>query len=324
MLNILFMGTPDIAKDALEEVYKNKYNIIGVVTAVDKPKGRGMNLCPTPVKEYALEKNLKIYQPEKVKGNEEFIKEIKQLNPDIICIVAYGKIIPAEIINIPKYGAINVHYSLLPKYRGSAPIQWPVINGDATTGVTSIYINDVVDGGDIILQKETTIGENETTGELWERISKLGAELLIETLKQIESNSVVRKKQNEEEATLAPMLYKEMGNIDWSAKTASQIKNLVRGLNPIMGAYTYLNGKKLKIWKAQVIENEDLGNNISLETKVEGEVVYVDSKKGIYVKTLDKILLIQEIQAENSKKMDAPDFLRGNKIEIGEIFKNTL
>ena len=251
-MRILFMGTPDFAQESLKCLYESKYDIIGVVTNPDKPKGRGMKMIASPVKEYALEKGLKIYQPEKVKKNEEFINEIKSLNPDLIVVVAYGKILPKEILEIPKYGCINVHASLLPKYRGAAPIQWSVLNGDKVTGVTTMYMDIGMDTGDIILTKETEIGEDETTGELWDRLSKIGGELLIETVKQIEQEIAPRKKQ-EEDFCMAPMLDKQMAKINWEEKTAKEIHNLVRGLNPIMGAYTFLNEKKIKFWKVKVI-----------------------------------------------------------------------
>ena len=254
MLNILFMGTPDFARDSLEAVYNAGYNILGVVTNPDRPKGRGMKLVASPVKEFALEKKLEIFQPEKVRKNEEFIEQIKALNPDVICVVAYGKILPKEILDIPKLGCINVHGSLLPKYRGAAPIQWAVLNGDKTTGVTTMYMDVGMDTGDMILKQEVEIGENETTGELWDRLSKIGGELLVKTLKQIEEGTAPREKQGED-FSVAPMLSKDMAKIDWENKTAREIKNLVRGLNPIMGAYTFLNGSKIKFWKVDIAKN---------------------------------------------------------------------
>ena len=228
MLNIVFMGTPDFAKESLKSIYEAGYNILGVVTNIDKPKGRGMKMMYSPVKEYALEKSLKIFQPEKVRNNIEFIDEIKKLNPDLICVVAYGKILPKELLDIPKMGCINVHGSLLPKYRGAAPIQWAVINGEQKTGITTMYMDIGMDTGDMILKKEVEIGENETTGELWNRLSKIGGELLAETIEQIEKGTAPRIKQGDN-FTLAPMLNKEMTEIDWNNKTAKEIKNLVRG-----------------------------------------------------------------------------------------------
>ena len=245
MLNIVFMGTPDFAKESLKAIYEAGHNILAVVTNPDKPKGRGMKLIPSPVKEYALEKKLKIYQPLKVRNNIEFLDEIKNLKPDVICVVAYGKILPKELLDIPRLGCINVHGSLLPQYRGAAPIQWAVLNGDKETGITTMYMDVGMDTGDMVLKEKVEIGENETTGELWDRLSKIGANLLVKTLKQIEDGTAPREKQGEN-FTLAPMLSKEMAKINWDEMDAIKIKNLVRGLNPIMGAYSNLDGKKVK------------------------------------------------------------------------------
>lgn len=308
-MKILFMGTPDFAKESLKAIYGEGYEIIGVVTNQDKPKGRGMKMQASPVKEYALEKNIKVYQPEKVRNNIEFIQEIKNLNPDIICVVAYGKILPKEILEIPKYGCINVHASLLPKYRGAAPIQWAVLNGDKTTGVTTMYMDIGMDTGDMILKQEVEIGENETTGELWDRLSKVGGSLLVKTLKKIEDGTAPREKQSGD-FSMAPMLNKEMAKIDWENKTAEEIKNLVRGLNPIMGAYTFYEGKKIKFWKTQVVEKQ---KEIELlDEKVEaknGEIVLADVKQGLFVKAKGGVLQVLEIQGENAKKMSVHDFL---------------
>lgn len=320
-MKIVFMGTPDFAKESLEALYNNGYEILAVVTNQDKPKGRGMKMVASPVKEYALEKNIKIFQPQKVRGNTEFIEEIKALNPDIICVVAYGKILPKEILDIPAKGCINVHGSLLPKYRGAAPIQWAVLNGDKTTGITTMYMDIGMDTGDMILKKEVEIGENETTGELWDRLSKIGGELLVETLKQIEKGTAPRQKQGED-FTMAPMLSKEMAKIDWESKTAEEIKNLVRGLNPIMGAYTFLNGKKIKFWKVEVVSFDTI---IKDENKINsiknGTVLLSNPKEGIFIKTKTNILKVLEIQGENAKKMCIQDYLRGNQINEGEVFE---
>lgn len=324
MLNILFMGTPDFAKESLEALYHAKYNIIGVVTNSDKPKGRGMKMIASPVKEYALEKNIPVYQPLKVKNNAEFIEEIKALNPDVICVVAYGKILPKELLDIPKLGCINVHGSLLPKYRGAAPIQWAVINGEKKTGITTMYMDVGMDTGDMILKKEVQIGEDETTGELWEKLSKLGGELLVDTVKLIEDGKAPREKQSEE-FTLAPMLHKEIAEINWKEKTAVDIKNLVRGLNPIMGAYTFVDNKKIKIWKVNILTNEEFVekyvgaddpvclNKIIYNVKV-GDIILANDKQGLFLKAKDAVLEVIEIQAEGSKRMNAKDYLRGNKL----------
>ena len=319
MLNILFMGTPDFARDSLEAVYNAGYNILGVVTNPDRPKGRGMKLVASPVKEFAIEKNLEIFQPEKVRKNEEFIEQIKNLNPDVICVVAYGKILPKEILDIPRLGCINVHGSLLPKYRGAAPIQWAVLNGDKTTGVTTMYMDVGMDTGDMILKQEIELGENETTGELWDRLSKIGGELLVETLKQIENGTAPREKQGDD-FSVAPMLSKDMAKIDWENKTAQEIKNLVRGLNPIMGAYTFLNGSKIKFWKVDIANSIDF-DVYKAQSLENGSVLVSDQKQGLFIKTKQGILSVLEIQGENAKRMSIGDFLRGNKIEEFQVFE---
>lgn len=313
-MKIVFMGTPDFAEKSLEAVYNAGHEIVGVVTNPDRPKGRGMKLEASPVKKYAESKNLKIYQPEKIRKNEEFIEEIRKLQPDVICVVAYGKILPKEILEIPKLGCINVHGSLLPKYRGAAPIQWAVLNGDKTTGVTTMYMDVGMDTGDMILKKETQIGDDETTGELWDRLSKIGADLLVETLQKIEDGTAPRIPQGEE-FSIAPMLDKEIAKIDWDNKTAIEIKNLVRGLNPIMGTYSFLNDRKIKFWKVDVVSDN------SFENEKNGTVIKADSKDGLYIKAKDGLIKVIEIQGENAKKMSIQDFLRGNKIEVGSVMK---
>lgn len=319
MLNILFMGTPDFAKESLEAIYEAGHKIVAVVTNPDKPKGRGMKLISTPVKEFSLEKNIPIYQPQKIRNNQEFIELVKSLKPDVICVVAYGKILPKEILEIPKLGCINVHGSLLPKYRGAAPIQWAVLNGDKTTGITTMYMDIGMDTGDIILKEEVEIGDDETTGELWDRLSKIGGDLLVETLKQIENGTAPREKQGED-FTLAPMLDKSIAKIDWENKTAEDIKNLVRGLNPIMGAYTFLNNKKIKFWKVDIAKNIQFDQD-NMNILKNGTVVVSDQRDGLFIKTKDGILKVLEIQGENAKKMNIGDFLRGNRIDEFEIFE---
>ena len=323
-MRIVFMGTPDFAKESLKEIYQVGHEILAVVTNQDKPSGRGMKIAITPVKEYAQEQNIKIYQPQKVRNNEEFIKEIKEMNPEVICVVAYGKILPKEILEIPKKGCINVHASLLPKYRGAAPIQRAIINGEETTGVTTMYMDIGMDTGDMILKQEEKIGDDETTGELWEKLSKIGAKLLVKTLEQIEQGKAPRTAQGDE-YTMAPMLDKEKdGVIDWENKTAKEIKNQVRGLNPIMGAFTYIEGKKIKFWKVKVVGNDEIEETEEIKSKENGTIIVSDSKKGLYIKTREGIIKVLEIQGENAKKMPIEDYLRGNRIEVGKIFKKQL
>ena len=312
MANIIFMGTPDFAKESLKCLFEAGHNIMAVVTNPDKPKGRGMKLAISPVKEYAISKKLNILQPEKVRKNEEFIRHIESMKPEYICVVAYGKILPKELIEIPTKGSINVHGSLLPKYRGAAPIQWAVLNGDKETGITTMYMDEGMDTGDMILKETVQIGENETTGELWERLAKVGGKLLVETIKQIEEGTAPRIKQ-EGNFSMAPMLSKEMAKINWENTNTVQIKNLVRGLNPMMGAYTIINNKKIKIWKAEIAD-------INLEILKDannykpGEIVYANEKYGLFIKTKDGVLSVLELQPENSKRMAFGDFLRGNKL----------
>ncbi len=311
MLNIVFMGTPDFARDSLKALVEAGHNIKLVVTNPDKPKGRGMKMIPSEVKVYAEEHNLKVVQPLKVKNNPEFVQELKEINPDVICVVAYGKIIPKEILDIPKFGCINVHGSLLPKYRGAAPIQWAVLNGDKETGITTMFMDEGMDTGDIILKETVEIGEDETTGELWDRLSEIGGKLLVETIDQVEKNTFTREKQSED-FTVAPMLKKEIAKIDWDNKKSLELKNLIRGLNPFMGAYTYLKDKKIKIWKVEKL-------NLKCDAKP-GEVVKSDAKEGLVIATIDGAISVLEIQGENSKKMSISDYLRGNAIAIGDKF----
>jgi len=310
-MNIVFMGTPDIAKESLEAIYNSGHNILAVVTNPDRTKGRGMKMIPSPVKEFAIEKGIQILQPEKVKGNEELIKKINDLKPDLICVVAYGKILPLELIKIPRFGSINLHGSLLPKYRGAAPIQWAVLNGDTETGATIMYIDEQLDSGDMILKEKIQIGQYETTGEVWEKVSKIGSKLLINAISLIEKGEAPREKQGNN-YTLAPMLNKEMSLIDWN-KTSEEINNLVRGLNPIMGAYTMLDGKKIKIWKVKIVQ--PVGN------KKPGTILEASDKFGLVVATGNGAISVEEIQGENSRKMTIEEFLRGNKIEKGKILK---
>ena len=328
MLNIIFMGTPDFAQQSLKSLIEAGHHILAVATNPDKPQGRGMKLVASPVKQYATSKEIPIYQPEKVRNNPEFIEEMKKLNPDVICVVAYGKILPQELLDIPKLGCINVHGSLLPKYRGAAPIQWAVLNGDKTTGVTTMYMDAGMDTGDMILKEEVTIGEEETTGELWDRLSKMGGDILVKTLKLIEEEKAPREKQGEN-FSMAPMLKKEMAQIDWENQTVTQIHNLVRGLNPIMGAYTFLEGKKLKFWKVKALTNEEFlleyeemkEYAYKLAEIMEGTILLAEERKGLYIKAKEGILQVLEIQGENAKRMPVSDFLRGTKVMAGTVLE---
>ena len=334
-MRIVFMGTPDFAVESLSAIYNAGHEILGVVTNPDKPKGRGMKMIASPVKEFAVEHNLKVYQPIKIKNNEEFYNEMYNLKPDLFCVVAYGKILPNDILEIPKYGAINVHGSLLPKYRGAAPIQMAVINGDEETGVTTMFMDAGMDTGDMILSEKVKIGDDETTGELWDRLSKIGARLLVKTLEKIEKEAnnketienikeLVGARKQGNNFTVAPMLTKEMAEIDWN-KTGREIHNLVRGLSPKIGAYTFYNGKKIKIWKTQIIKENELEEIIKNSANSKnGEIIFADKKNGIVVKTPDGAIRILEIQAENSKRMTTKDFLNGNRLEINTVLTKSL
>lgn len=309
MARIIFMGTPDFAMESLSALYDAGHEILAVITNPDRPKGRGMKLVASPVKQYALSKNLQVFQPEKVRNNIEFINSLQEMKPDFICVVAYGKILPKEILDIPSKGCINVHGSLLPKYRGAAPIQWAVLNGDKETGITTMYMDVGMDTGDMILTEKVEIGDTETTGELWARLAKIGGQLLVKTIAEIEAGTAPRIKQPEE-FSMAPMLSKDMAKIDWENKGVQEIINLIRGLNPIMGAYTIIGGKKTKIWKAEKVDNAvDISPDIAQFEN--GDIVYANDKVGLFIKAKDGILSILEIQPENSKRMGFGDYVRG-------------
>ncbi|MDX5708855.1 methionyl-tRNA formyltransferase, partial [Clostridioides difficile] len=291
-MKIVFMGTPDIAVPCLQKIIDEKYEILGVVTQPDKPKGRGKKLGMSPVKELAIENNIPVYQPVKAR-DKEFIDKIKSLNPDVIVVVAFGQILPKEILEIPKLGCINVHVSLLPKYRGAAPINWVIINGEEKTGVTTMYMDEGLDTGDMILKTEVNLDENITAGELHDKMMNIGAETLKETLRLIEEGNAPREVQNHEEFSYAPIMNKSLGNIDFS-KSAREIHNLVRGVNPWPSAYTTYNDVIMKVWKTKVLDEKS--------TKDVGTIIDV-SKDGIKVSTIDNVLLIEEIQMPNKKRM---------------------
>lgn len=309
-MNIVYMGTPDFAVPALEKLIK-KYNVTAVVTQPDKPKGRGKKIIFSPVKELALKNNIEVFQPEKVK-DENFIKEMEKLNPDIIVVAAYGQILNEKILNLPKYGCINIHGSLLPKYRGAAPIQWSIINGEEKTGVTIMYMEKGLDTGDMILKKEILINKEDTYGSVHDKMSLVGAEAVIEAIEMIEKGNVNAQKQDDTLSSYAVMISKDIGHIDWN-KNSNEIINLIRGLNPAPIAYTFYKDEVLKIWEAEQICCE-------LEMK-NGEIIDVMPKKGILVKTNDSAILIKEIQQKGGKKMSCPDYLRGHNIKKGTILK---
>lgn len=311
-MRVVFMGTPDFSVGTLRELVKAGHEVVGVVSQPDKPKGRGKSLMPTPVKEAALELGLPVYQPKKVR-EPEFIEILRKLEPEVIVVVAFGQIIPQEILDLPPYGCINVHASLLPKYREAAPIQWAVIDGEPQSGVTIMKMDAGLDTGDMITKVVVPIAEEETGGSLFDKLSAAGARLLVDTLPSLTNGTAVYEKQPEESPTpYAAMIQKQMGNIDWN-RPAVEIERLVRGLNPWPSAYTKLKGKTLKIWKAQVIEESE--NDAALAP---GTVIQADTH-GLYVKTGQDILNITELQLEGKKRMDTPAFLRGYTVETGSV-----
>ncbi len=307
-MRILFMGTPDIAVGCLQKIIDEKHDIIGVVTQPDKPVGRGKKMGMPPVKELALKYDLPVYQPIKAR-DEEFVNILKDLNPDLIVVVAFGQILPKSILDIPKFGCVNVHVSLLPKYRGAAPINWVIINGEDKTGVTTMYMDEGLDTGDMILTSEFELNDEITAGELHDIMKVEGAKVLKETIDLIEKGEAPRIPQNHEEFTYAPMMNKTLGQIDFS-KSAKDIHNLVRGVNPWPSAYTTYKGQTMKIWKTKVLsESSD---------KVPGTILKVD-KEGIRVSTKDNVILISEIQMPGKKRVLVEEYIKGNSIETNEI-----
>lgn len=303
-MRIVFMGTPDFAVGTLEALIEAGHDIAGVVTQPDKPKGRGKNLMAPPVKQAAIARGLAVYQPKKVR-DPEFIQILRKLEPQIIVVVAFGQIIPQEILELAPFGCINVHGSLLPKYRGAAPIQWAVIDGEKESGVTIMKMDAGLDTGDMISKEIVPLEDKETGGSLFDKLAKAGARLCVQTLPSIENETAVYEKQPEESPTAyAGMIDKKMGCIQWEEK-AKTIEQLIRGLNPWPSAYTYLQGKTLKIWEADVLSEES--------GKEPGEVVRTD-KTGLYIQTGDKVLCVKELQLEGKKRMEAGAFLRGYEI----------
>lgn len=308
-MNVVFMGTPEFAVPTLEALVK-EHNVSAVVTQPDKPKGRGKKMMFSAVKEKALEYGLTVYQPEKVKDSD-FVQVLKELAPDIMVVVAFGQILSEEILNIPKYGCINVHGSLLPEYRGAAPIQWSIIHGREYGGVTTMYMAKGLDSGDMILKAQEKIRDDDTYGSLYDRLSVIGADLLIKTLRLIESGEAQRTPQNDAEATTAPMITREMERINWNDR-ADNIVNLIKGLNPQPVAHTLLKGEKLKIWFA---EKEGKGY-----TGTPGEIVDV-RKKDFVVMTADGAVAVKEVQAQGGKKMTTDAYMRGHAIDKGTILE---
>lgn len=309
-MRVIFMGTPDFAVGTLEEIIKAGHEVVLVVSQPDKAVGRSKALKYTPVKACALAHGIEVYQPEKIR-DASCVEYLRRYEPDIIIVEAFGQIVSKEILDMPRYGCVNVHASLLPKYRGAAPIQWAVINGDAVTGVTTQRMNEGIDTGDIIMKEEVVIREDETGGSLFDHLSEVGAKLCVKTMAAIEDGTAVYTPQDAASATHTSKISKELGSIDWT-KGAKSIECLIRGLDPWPSAYTRLGDKTLKLWKAKVLpKNSDAAP---------GCIIKVE-KAGIQVQTGDGVLQLLEIQLEGKKRMPVDAFLNGYNVEEGTYFK---
>ena len=304
------MGTPDFAVGTLEAIIEAGHEVVLVVTQPDKPRGRSGALQFTPVKECAVAHGIEVFQPTKIRL-EENVEFLRKYDADIAVVAAFGQILPQSILDMPKYGCINVHASLLPKYRGAAPIQWAVINGDPVTGVTIQQMDIGVDTGDIIAIREVPISDEETGGGLFDKLAVVGAELCVEAMEAIANGTATRTPQNHEEATHVSMISKEFGNIDWN-KSADEIEHLIRGLNPWPSAYTKLDGKTFKIWRAKVVPGAS--------DKAAGTIVKVE-KNALEVQTGDGVLSLLEVQLEGKKRMEVDAFLRGYSVQEGVVFE---
>lgn len=303
-MRVVFMGTPDIAAVCLKKILADKFSVVGVYTQPDRPKGRGMKLTVSPVKQIAMDEGIPVFQPENFR-DEETVQQLRALKPDVCAVVAYGQILPQKVLDIPTCGCINIHASILPKYRGSAPYQWAVLNGEKETGVTAMYLVRQMDAGDIIDVSKTAIGENETAGELLERLAPLGAQLLSKTLSRFASGEeILHTKQDEAQVTYAPMLDKSMCPIVWS-KSAQQVHNLVRGLHPWPVATMELNGVTFKIHETRIVE----GNGVP------GTILRL-SKEGLVIACGEGAIEISSLQAEGGKRMSAADYFRGHPLKI--------
>lgn len=311
-MNIIFMGTPDFAIPALKTLIESEHSVSAVFTQPDKPKGRGHKLTPPPVKVLAEQNGITVYQPESLKKNaDEYISIINDIKPDIIVVAAYGKILPKEVLDIPRLGCVNIHGSLLPKYRGAAPIQWAVLNGDKETGITTMLMNEGLDTGDILLTEKTEIGENETASELFDRLSSIGAELVIKTIDNLQKGNITPKKQDNSKATYAPMLSKDLSNIDFN-RPVYEVHKKICGLSDWPCAVTSINGKRLKVYRSQIVSN----------TKPDVEPGEIINEKDFTVACIDGSIRIVEVQAEGSKRMKSEDYLRGKPVSRGTMLNN--
>lgn len=315
-MKVIFMGTPDFSVGTLEALVEAGHEVVLAVTQPDKPKGRGKEMQFTPVKECALKYNIPVFQPRRVR-EAECIEELRKYNADIMVVVAFGQILPKEILEMTPYGCVNVHASLLPKYRGAAPIQWSIIDGEEVTGVTTMQMNEGLDTGDMLLKVEIPIEEKETGGSLHDKLAEAGAKLCVKTLEALQNKTVTPVPQGETTTAYAKMLEKQLGNIDWT-KSAVEIERLIRGLTPWPSAYTNWNGKVMKIWDAKVVESENDTNEAQ-----PGAIEKVE-KDTFDVQTGDGLLKVRELQIPGKKRMDAGAFLRGYQIKEGEILEKIM
>jgi methionyl-tRNA formyltransferase len=314
-MKIIFMGTPDFSVPTLEALIHSEHEIVACYTQPDKAKGRGNKMQMTPVKEVCLAYHIPVYQPLRIRNKEE-VETFLAIEADVAVVIAYGQILPKAILDSPRYGCINIHASLLPKYRGAAPYQWAVIKGEIETGITTMQMDVGMDTGDMLMKTVVAIEEKETAGSLHDKLMQMGAPLILETLEGIEKGSLQAIKQEADEATYAPMLDKDYGHIDWE-KDAKTIELLVRGLNPWPSAFSFINDRMIKIWDVSVVEDPLL-----LNKKVRpGSIIQILPKEGFLVMCKNNALLIKEIQLQGKKRMDSPSFLRGFNLEIGTLLE---
>ena len=305
------MGTPDFAVGTLKELIDNQYDVVAVVTQPDKPKGRSKELVFSPVKEEAVKNNIQVLQPERAR-DEAFVEELRKYNADVFVVVAFGQLLPKSIIDMPRLGCINVHASLLPKYRGASPIQWAVIDGCEYSGVTTMKMDEGLDTGDILLVDKVKLDKKETGGSLFDRLSDVGAQLLVKTLEGLEAGTITPVKQDDSESTYVKMLHKSFGKMDFN-KSAAELERLIRGLNPWPSAFTYIDSKMLKIWDADVADNI---SEVQTEEVKPGQIVTV-GKNSFTIACGQGYLVVNEVQLEGKKRMDSGSFLRGNQLEAG-------
>jgi len=315
-MKIIFMGTPDFAVVPLEEIYKAGHEIVLIVTQPDKPRGRSGKLVPSPVKKWAIEHNIEVFQPKRIR-DEEAVNYLSKIECDIAVVAAFGQILPKSILDMPRFGCINVHASLLPKYRGAAPIQWTILNGEKKSGVTIMQMGEGLDDGDMLLTREVILDGTETGGSLFDDLAQLGGKAVVEALELIEQGSINPVKQDESAATHVSMINKELGRINWS-DAAERIERYVRGLNPWPSAYSSFKGKNLKIWRSHVVPPEELDSKgVNPADYKAGQVCFVN-KKCVFVATGDGVLSLDEIQLEGKKRMEIAPFLLGNDVLLGE------